>query len=89
MVINDVFKFQKSGSNRSGKKWYWTCGEKPYTDCSARAVTIVEEYPNPENEDEPIKRHRLVSVSTPQVNYIFKPAPSIIENNITDSLQIS
>ena len=69
MVTHQMFKFQKNGSNRSGEKHYWTCGEKPYCDCKARATTIVEEEANPENKDEPIRRHRLLSVSKPEVNF--------------------
>ena len=68
MVTHEKFKFQKNGSNRSGQKHYWTCGDKPYSDCKARATTVVEEELNPDNKDEPIRKHRLLSVSRPEVN---------------------
>ena len=68
MVTHGNFKYQKSGSNRSGKRYYWTCGEKPYTDCKARAMTEIEEEEDPDDSGKPIQRHRLVSVSMPQVN---------------------
>ena len=88
MVTHDKFKYQKAGTNRNGTKQYWTCGEKPYCDCHARATTIIEEEDNPANENEPIKRHRLVSVSLPEVRSFF-PAPSLIKLIISGSFQIS
>ena len=87
-MTHEKFKYQKAGTNRNGTKQYWTCGEKPYCDCHARATTIIEEEDNPANENEPIKRHRLVSVSLPEVRSFF-PAPSLIKLIISGSFQIS
>ena len=88
MVTHETWKFQKCGTNRSGTKQYWTCGEKPYCDCRARATTLIEEEDNPVPDNEPIKRHRLVSVSLPEVKR-FLSAPSIIKVIISGSSEIS